>query len=316
MMMKFERRAIVAVILVAVAFWAGVLAERHLLRPSAPAVDIDEAAMDTLAPPRRAAGAPASLPPHSASHPYYHQPSQPVETFPFDPNTADSTTLLRLGLAPWQVRSIYRYRAKGGRWHRAEDFKRTPGMTPELWKRIAPMIRIADAFRYYSDLAPRDSLPSHPVESTLTAPRAAGNQAAPYPRQEKFTERIQLDLNTVDTATLKRVPGIASYRARQLVNYRDRLGGFVSTGQLAEIEGFPPELAAWFIVQTPPPRRLNLNTATFAQLARHPYIGPQRARAITDYRCSRGTIHNLADLRLFDGFSDDEIKRLQPYIEY
>jgi len=31
---------------------------------------------------------------------------QRKETFPFDPNTADSTQLLRLGLQPWQVRNI------------------------------------------------------------------------------------------------------------------------------------------------------------------------------------------------------------------
>ena len=51
----------------------------------------------------------------------------PVETFPFDPNTADSTTLLRLGLSPWQVKSIYRYRAKHGRYHTPEDFEYLPG---------------------------------------------------------------------------------------------------------------------------------------------------------------------------------------------
>lgn len=37
---------------------------------------------------------------------YYAVPSQAVERFPFDPNTADSTQLLRLGLQPWQVRNI------------------------------------------------------------------------------------------------------------------------------------------------------------------------------------------------------------------
>ena len=37
-----------------------------------------------------------------------------TELFAFDPNTADSTALLRLGLRPWQVRAIYRYRARGG----------------------------------------------------------------------------------------------------------------------------------------------------------------------------------------------------------
>lgn len=44
---------------------------------------------------------------------YYATPARRIESFEFDPNEADSTQLLRLGLAPFQVRSIYRYRAKG-----------------------------------------------------------------------------------------------------------------------------------------------------------------------------------------------------------
>lgn len=42
------------------------------------------------------------------SGPTYGQPvkAKPA-TFFFDPNTADSTALLRLGLSPWQVRNIY-----------------------------------------------------------------------------------------------------------------------------------------------------------------------------------------------------------------
>lgn len=45
---------------------------------------------------------------HETNEP--HEPHESriavVETFPFDPNTADSTQLLRLGLQPWQVRNI------------------------------------------------------------------------------------------------------------------------------------------------------------------------------------------------------------------
>ena len=50
---------------------------------------------------------------------------QRKETFPFDPNTADSTQLLRLGLQPWQVRNIYKYRAAGGIYRTKEDRSRT-----------------------------------------------------------------------------------------------------------------------------------------------------------------------------------------------
>lgn len=37
--------------------------------------------------------------------PYYAVPEREVETFAFDPNEADSTMLLRLGFAPYQVRA-------------------------------------------------------------------------------------------------------------------------------------------------------------------------------------------------------------------
>ena len=50
----------------------------------------------------------------SASSAYYAQPQHPAERFAFDPNTADSTQLLRLGLPSWMVHHIYRYRASGG----------------------------------------------------------------------------------------------------------------------------------------------------------------------------------------------------------
>ena len=55
--------------------------------------------------------------------PRYYQTAEgrTAELFAFDPNTADSTQLLRLGLSPWQVRNIYKYRAKGGIYRNRRD---------------------------------------------------------------------------------------------------------------------------------------------------------------------------------------------------
>ena len=57
-----------------------------------------------------------------------------VERFYFDPNTADSTQLLRLGLRPWQVRNIYKYRAAGGIYRTPSDFARLYGLTQKQYK--------------------------------------------------------------------------------------------------------------------------------------------------------------------------------------
>ena len=322
------------------AVWGGVLLDRWFLQPRGDLVSLDEAGMDSLEAAwgvevRSGSGGMAAV-----ETSYYAVPVSQPETFPFDPNTADSTALLRLGLAPWQVRSIYKYRAMGGRYHRPEDFKRVPGMTPEVWNRLAPAVRIGESFRYYDREAlaregkPVGNTDGHRTEGSAdgrtggsaggrteesAAERAEGasSDSVPrYPHQEKFTELVHLDLNTVDSTTLKKVPGIASYRARQILRYRDRLGGFVSAEQLSEIENLPLELQAWFDVQTPVYRKLNLNTATIGELARHPYIGSARAKAIANYRRAQGRLTSLADLSLLSDFPADVCRRLEPYVEF
>ena len=112
------------------------------------------------------------------------------------------------------------------------------------------------------------------------------------------------------------MPGIASYRARQIIRYRDRLGGFASVEQLSEIENLPIELQAWFVIQTGVYRKLKLNTASTGELARHPYVGSARAKAIADYRRVQGRLRSLQDLSLLPDFSADVIRRLEPYVEF
>ena len=152
---RSDRLVLLFFMAVVLAMWVGVLLDRWFLQPRSSMVRLDEAGMDSLEAEWGGADS-AALSGHgspmsngSSSSEYYAVPVQQPETFPFDPNTADSTTLLRLGLAPWQVRAIYKYRARGGRYHRTEDFQRLPGMTPELWNRLASSIRIGEAYRYY-----------------------------------------------------------------------------------------------------------------------------------------------------------------------
>ena len=78
---------------------------------------------------------------------YYAVARPAVESFPFDPNEADSSQLLRLGLTPAQVRSIYRHRAKGYVYSSPEDFARTPFMTKGQWNHLRPLIKIGDQYK-------------------------------------------------------------------------------------------------------------------------------------------------------------------------
>ena len=101
---------------------------------------------------------------------YYAVPKTALESFPFDPNEADSTQLLRLGLTPAQVRSIYRHRAKGYVYSTPEDFARTPFMTKGQWNHLKPLIKIGDQYRLLNATDNRSSLTDN--RSPLSAPTA------------------------------------------------------------------------------------------------------------------------------------------------
>ena len=228
-----------------------------------------------------------------------YEVAQP-ETFPFDPNTADSTQLLRLGLSSWQVHNIYKYRAKGGIYREKEDFARLYGLTVKDYRRLEPYIRISDDYRPASTLV--GDTP-HERRDTLRYP-------------VKMAEGEQLMLNEADTTQLQRVPGIGSYYARQIVRYGQRLGGYVSVDQLDEIEAFPKESKQYFVVNAANIQRLNINRLTLQQLRRHPYINYYQAKAIVDYRRLHGNIKSLQELRLSRDFTPEAIQRIEPYIEY
>lgn len=235
--------------------------------------------------------------------PHGYVKTQPIELSVFDPNTADSSQLLRLGLKPWQVHNLMRYREAGGIFRKRSDFSRLYGLSKKQYQELEPYINI-DEKRLPQD---RYFYAYEPIEARDTVR---------YPLKIMPEERIVL--NVADTTTLRKVPGIGSHFARKIVEYRQRLGGYYRVQQLLEIEDFPETAVAFFIIpdSTLPQRHLNINRLSLNELKRHPYINFYRARAITEYRRLHGRINDLRQLGLERDFTPADIERLEPYIEY
>ena len=215
----------------------------------------------------------------------------------FDPNTADSTELLQLGLRPWMVKNMLKYRAKGGKWRTKEALKKIYGMTDELYAQIEPYIEIVQ------------------VEDSIKA-RQDTAFAMRYP-QKKDTV---LNLNTCDTAELKYIKGIGSGYARRIVRYRQELGGYVSAEQLREIEEIPKEtldsIIPHFIVESDSIRTINVNHASAGMLQRHPYLSFSQAKAIYELRRTKFRLKNIDDLRILDCLTETQIEHLAPYLSF
>ena len=229
---------------------------------------------------------------------------RPVERFAFDPNTADSTQLLRLGLQSWQVRNIYRYREAGGVFHKPQDFARLYGLTLKQYRQLEPYIRIAKEYNMMARDYISDEKPAALQRDSLVRP-------------QKLSPQERVAVNQADTTLLQRVPGIGPYYARRIVSYRQRLGGYYRMEQLLEIEGFPESALNYFsIADDAVVRKLNVNRLSLNELRQHPYVGYYRAKQIVDFRRTHGRISSLNELSLSKDFTPEVIERLEHYVEY
>ncbi len=227
------------------------------------------------------------------------QPALPLLTpFPFDPNTADSTLLCRLGLPDWMAHNIVRYREKGGKFRKPEDFQKIYGLTEEQFNTLLPYIRIAPG---KEEKAPMPQLLVRQETDSIERPF-------------KYPAGTVIELNRADTTELKKIPGIGSGIARLIAGYRHQLGGFYCIEQLQEINLDCEQLRSWFRIDTAAIQRLNLNKAGIERLRNHPYLDFYQARAIVEWRKKNGKLHSLKPFRLYEEFTEEDFQKLAPYV--
>ena len=256
---------------------------------------------------------------------YYAQKQDATgELFYFDPNTADSTQLLRLGLRPWQVRNIYKYRAKGGRYRQKEDFAMLYGLTLEQYRRLEPYIRIkpeAMARDYFNGNGngndTRASSLRYGAFSSYDTAQAPTIRPTGYDNKKntvnKLTQGEFVDINTADTAELKRIPGIGSYFARRIVELRQRRQAFVSPDELLSIRNFP-ETALTYMTASQNFAKIHINQSSLQQLKAHPLINYTQATDILRYRRLNGNIRSVNDISNLPSFTPEQLARLKPFL--
>lgn len=222
----------------------------------------------------------------------------------FDPNTADSSTLVHLGLKSWQAKNMLKYRAKGGKYRKAEDLKKLYGMTDSMYQALTPYIYIS---RDEVDSLAKDSfmVDSVRVDSRLKWP------------EKKDTV---LNLRTADTTELKMIRGIGSYRARQIVRYREQLGGFTHVEQILEAKGMEEgdgdSLLAYFFIDSVKVEQMNVNVVGVKRLSRHPYLRFEQAQAIYELKRKKIRLDSIQQLQRIEGLDRETLEKVAPYLNF
>jgi competence protein ComEA len=214
--------------------------------------------------------------------------AKPIKTalFTFDPNNLPLADWQKLGLSAHQAQVIKNYEAKGGRFYSKEDVKKMYSITDADYKRLEPYITLPAIGHYTKKASPGEVI----------------------------------EINGADSARLTMVHGIGPSFARRISKYRDRIGGFYNKEQLKEVFGVDDtkyaEIKNGITVDAKRITRLNINSATFDQLRRFPYLSFKQINAILEYHNQHGDYESLADLKNVAILDDGILRKIGPYLVF
>jgi len=190
----------------------------------------------------------------------------------FDPNSVTADELQKMNVPQFPASNLVKFREAGGFFNQPADLLRIYGIDTALFKILKPYLVFAE-----------QSITAQPDEPAKTE-----------------AEILIIELNHADSAELSRLPGIGPVLSNRIIRYRELLGGFASLYQLNEVYGLESydinRISPMVRVDQDMIRKVNLNTADYGQLLRHPYLTRIEVTSIIEYRDFAGQIHSPDEL--------------------
>ncbi|HHB77899.1 MAG TPA: helix-hairpin-helix domain-containing protein [Saprospiraceae bacterium] len=237
-------------------------------------------------------------------HPSSKVPKPQKASFPFDPNTATKSELLSLGFSKRITNNIINYRNKGGKFYKPESLKKIYGMTDDFYASIADNIQINKA--QFTD----NQNINYQKETSKTVGMQAKKPKNIWPKGKT------LEINSASVEEWDKLPGIGQYFAKNIVRYREKLGGFYDVGQVAEAYRLPDStfqfIRPFLEVDASKIHRFNPQTADFKTINHHPYITYEQTKYCM--KAQKGIrLMSKEDFLTVKIFTKEELERVAPY---
>lgn len=209
----------------------------------------------------------------------------PPVIYPFNPNFLTDYRAYLLGLPTASIDRLLNHK-KSGKWlNNLEDFKKVAEIDDSLMAFVAPHLIFSQKKKY---------------------------------NVYKKKEVVKKDLNQADIAALKAVYGVGEKLSNRIVKYRKLLQGFSLMDQLYEVYGLDStvvdEIRKKFEIKTLPNiKKIALDTISYSDLVRLPYLNSTDAQRIIRWRSTREEIE-ISELLNIEGFDSLKIDRINLYL--
>ncbi len=207
----------------------------------------------------------------------------------FDPNVYSLKDWMYLGLSEKQAAVVIRFTARG---IQSDDELSKIFVIPKaLFEQIKDSTFYVNAIR-------------EPVKDKSTS--------------SKKSLSILVEVNGATQEQLETIPGVGTFYAKNIIRYRDRLGGFIRKEQLLEVwkmdESKYSEIIDFISIDLNGLRKINLNTVTAEELKAHPYLNWNTANSILKIRTRKGGFKSVEEIKESILVNEEVFIKLKPYV--
>lgn len=224
--------------------------------------------------------------------------------YPFNPNYISDFKGYKLGMSTDEIDRLHKFREQNKWINSAKQFKQVTKVSDSIFNQISPYFKFPDwvvkknksknLFPKKREFSPKKNYKSKEISTTNINKATAQDFATIYGIGEKLSQRI--------------------------IKYRKRLQGFSYDYQLYEVWNIDPEiikklLQTFTIIEKPIIEKVNVNTASFKEVLKNPYIDYELCKKIFNYRDEVAELQNISELKKIEGFPLEKYDRITLYLE-
>jgi DNA uptake protein ComE-like DNA-binding protein len=221
--------------------------------------------------------------------------------YPFNPNYITDYKGAQLGMSLEEIDRLLAFRHSRKFVNSIQEFQKVTNISDSLLKAISPYFKFPDW------------VVNNKKKKLLTF-----QSKGFYSKKPKYKTKTR-DINKATKEDLKTIYGIGDKLSERIIKYRSKLQGFSTENQLFEVWGLDPKTASkvmvvFKVLELPNIQKSNLNTITFRELLKNPYIDYELCKIIFNYRDEVAELQDISELKNIIGFPLDLYDRIVLYL--
>jgi len=223
--------------------------------------------------------------------------------YPFNPNFISDYKGYQLGMSTDQIDRLHQFRSKNRFVNSTEEFQQVTKVSDSLLSKISPYFKFPDW-----------------VTKRRTNTKKVAKRTFNHETEKVKAEISTTDINLATTSDFLSIEGVNENLSERIIKYRTKLQGFTFSDQIFEVWRMEKEVGdkilQTFSIQTIPSiKKINVNTASFKEVLKIPYIDYDLCVKIFDYRDEVAELQLISELKNIEDFPIDKYDRIVVYLQ-